>query len=296
MSRSIFLGALLSFIVTIGWAQADSTKITQEQYQAIVDSIHNQLNYEHGVIKLNKDVATLNVPDGYKFLNSKQSEYVLTDLWGNPPSKVIGLLFPENTNPLSDNFTYAVEVTYSEDGYIDDEDAADIDYSDLLKQMKEDAISTNEERQKQGYDPIELVGWASSPFYDSSSKKLHWAKELKFGKAEMNTLNYNIRVLGRKGYLNLNVIGDMTTLPLVKKDINNILASVEFNKGYRYEEYDSSIDKAAAYGIGGLIAGKVLAKSGIFVMLAKFWKLIAVGFVGALAAFKKKLFGKKEEE
>jgi hypothetical protein len=38
---------------------------------------------------------------------------------------------------------------------------------------------------------------------------LYWARELKFGEQPVNTLNYNIRVLGRKGVLVLNFIANM---------------------------------------------------------------------------------------
>jgi uncharacterized membrane-anchored protein len=35
---------------------------------------------------------------------------------------------------------------------------------------------------------------------------MYWAKEINFGGDSENTLNYNIRVLGRKGVLLLNFI------------------------------------------------------------------------------------------
>jgi uncharacterized membrane-anchored protein len=67
--------------------------------------------------------------------------------------------------------------------------------------MKEDMESENEERKKEGYPAIQIVGWASKPFYDKNRKILHWAKELKFEGGSENTLNYNIRILGEKEYL-----------------------------------------------------------------------------------------------
>jgi uncharacterized membrane-anchored protein len=209
---------------------------------------------------------------------------------------VLGLLLPKDITPIDDNFTYAVEITYSNEGFIDDEDAKNLDYSDLLKEMQEDANSINPERIKQGYPSIDLIGWASAPFYDENNKKLHWAKELKFEGEETNTLNYNIRVLGRKGYLNLNAIGTIDVLPLFKKDVNNILSSVSFSDGNTYFDFNPEIDEVAAYGIGGLIAGKVLAKAGFFVIFLKFWKVIAVAIAGLFAAFKNKIFGTSKDD
>ena len=238
-------------------AQNDSITPINNEYLSQYDSINKTFIYAYDTIQLGDNVATLIVPNGYKFLNANQSHYVLTELWGNPPSDILGLLFPQNNDPLDISSGYTVGITYHEEGYINDKDAKDIDYHELLEEMKKDASSVNKEREKHGYPRIELIGWATPPFYDSELKKLHWAKELKFEDSETNTLNYTIRILGRKGYINLNVVGDMTVLPQFKEDADKILASVEFNEGFRYDEFNPNFDKLAAYGIGGLIAGKV---------------------------------------
>lgn len=290
--KKLFAAVALVATNSIAFAQEDTALIEEVvDVQSIMDSINGSFNYRYGTVNLIDGVASITVPEGYKFLDSEQSSYVMTDLWGNPPSECLGMLFPEEISPVSDNFTYAVEITYSEDGYIEDDDAEDIDYDDLLEEMQSDAEEENSMRAEEGYPTIELVGWASPPYYDKASKKLHWAKELNFEGSEVNTLNYNIRILGRKGYLNMNAIGDIDVLPAFKNDINEILASVEFNEGYKYSNFNPDIDEVAAYGIGGLIAGKVLAKAGFFAALLKFWKVIALAIIGAFAAFKKKIFG-----
>jgi len=207
------------------------------------------------------------------------------------------MLLPIDHTPMGDS-CIAINITYSEDGYIDDDDAKDIDYDDLLETMKEDVKLANEYRVEHGYPKVDLVGWASPPFYDFEAKKLHWAKELDFeGTPENNTLNYNIRILGRKGYLQLNAISEMYALNQVKQDINPILNSINFNAGYRYSEFNPNLDQVAAVGIGGLIAGKVLTKAGVLakigIVLAKFWKFILIGIVGAFAGLRK-LFTKGE--
>ena len=240
-------------------------------------------------------MASLNVPQGYKFLDAEQSKYVLSDLWGNPPDETtLGLLFPEDGSPLM-NMTYAIEITYSEDGYIDDEDAQDLDYDELLEQMQTDTRDANEARKSEGYPTIDLVGWAVPPFYNSEAKKLHWAKEIKFEDNEENTLNYNIRILGRRGYLMLNVIGDMHVLDEVNQDLDKFLSSTTFNSGHRYNDFNPDVDQVAAYGIGGLIAGKILAKAGFFAALLKFWKVIAFGAIGLFTSLRKKIFGRAPE-
>ncbi|MBL4623729.1 MAG: DUF2167 domain-containing protein, partial [Flavobacteriales bacterium] len=306
------LSMLFAFLCVSAMQAQDGSKeemiepILQEE-QRLSDSVNRSFNYQIGTIDLQEGLAELNTPNGYKFIGAEEGEYVLTSLWGNPPTEVLGMMFPKNTYPSGDEFTYAVIITYSEEGYIDDEDAKDLDYDELLESMQEDALSTNDQRIQAGYPTVELVGWAAEPYYDEVNKKLYWAKELKFGDSEENTLNYNIRVLGRRGYLNLNLIGGLDVLHLVEKDVEKILASVEFNQGNTYADFDPEIDEIAAYGIGGLIAGKVLLKVGLLagllkflkvigVALLKFWKPIAIGVAALGAALKKYVFGKKEEE
>ncbi len=270
--------------------QVDS--LMQEMMEVYV--LEKGLSYQTGAVELYNGVAKLEVPQGFKFLDAEQSNMVLTRFWGNPPSgNTLGMIFPESVTPLGENFTYAVEITYSEEGYIKDDDAKDLDYDDLLKQMQEDAAESNQERIKYGYMPVDLVGWAAPPFYDSDTKKLHWAKELRFGESEDNTLNYNIRILGRKGVLVLNIISDMSQLEVVRPDVNTLLSSVNFNEGYQYKDFDPSIDKVAAYGVGGLIAGKVLAKTGILALLGKFGKFIIIALIAALGGLRKLFFRKK---
>lgn len=290
---TLFAAILLGFS---SLAQESDTLFVDESMNNFVDSVNQSFHFQTGKVALPGGLAEINVPAGFKYLNADQSAYVLTQLWGNPPSETMGLLFPEQSGPFDTNFVYAVEISYTEDGFVDDEDAADIDYDDLLGDMKDDVLEENKTREEMGYPTYELVGWATPPYYDQPNKKLHWAKELKFEESDINTLNYNIRILGRKGYLVLNAIGDINALKAVNNDVSKILSSVEFTEGNRYEDFNPEIDKVAAYGIGGLIAGKVLAKVGFFALILKFWKIIALGAVGLFAGVKKFFFGEKKAE
>jgi uncharacterized membrane-anchored protein len=116
-----------------------------------------------------------------------------------------------------------------------------------------------------------------------------------------------VRLLGRKGVLSFNAVGSMEQLPDVKPQINNLIAAATFKEGHRYADFDPSIDKFAAVTIGGLVAGKVLAKVGalaliakfgkvILLFLLKFWKLIAVAIVGAVASIRRFITGKSGDD
>ena len=163
------------------------------------------------------------------------------------------MIFPSEYTPFDDN-GWAVTIQYEEDGYVSDKDAEEIKYDELLESMKKSVREDNGERVKNGYEAIELVGWAVPPYYDKQSRKLHWARELKFGDSnETNTLNYNIRVLGRKGVLVLNFVAGMDQLEEIRTSMDTVMELANFNAGYRYEDFNPKLDKVAAYGIGALV-------------------------------------------
>lgn len=290
MTRKLLLITLLFFISTVHYGQeTDSTQIK-------IDGIEKSMTYETGTIKLSNGNATLHVPKGFKFLNAEQTQYVLTDLWGNPEDKtVLGALVPEKKGVL-DGDSWLFTINYDGMGFVKDDDAKDVDYDDLLADIQKEALSYNEERKNAGFETLEIMGWASKPFYDESRKVLHWAKEIKFESSEGdNTLNYDLRVLGRKGVFILSAVATMKQLPEVKMNIDNVISSIHFEEGEKYADFDESTDNVAAWTIGGLVAGKVLAKVGFFALLAKFGKFIIVGAIAAGAAIKKYFFGKKEQ-
>jgi uncharacterized membrane-anchored protein len=227
---------------------------------------------------------------------------VLTTLWGNPPEgvkNILGMIFPADTDPFT-NGSYSFIVEFDEMGYVKDDDAEKIDYDEMLKNIQADEKAINEERTKNGYSTIHMVGWAQKPFYDKTNKVLHWAKEFKFGDAEgSNTLNYDVRLLGRHGVLSLNAVCTMDEIPLVKANIDKVLHIAKFTEGNAYSDFDPKVDKIAAWTIGGLIAGKVLAKVGLFAIVAKFlvagWKFIALGFV-VFIGYIRKLFTRRKND
>ena len=274
----------------------DSVLKQMQIVQAFYDSLYQTLEYQHGSIDVGDGLATLNVPEGYAFFDKADAKTILEDYWGNPPNEyVLGMIFPDGVDPLADE-SFGIMVYFEEEGYVDDSDAADINYDDLLSTMKSDMEESSKAREEMGYGTIDLIGWAEEPHYDSEAKKLYWAKELKFEGMDANTLNYDIRILGRRGVLVLSAVGGMNQLDQIKTAVPPILSSVEFNEGHRYGDFNPDINKIAAYGIGGLIAGKILAKGGIFALLAKFGKFIVIGAIAVGGGIYRFFTGKSKEE
>ena len=104
-------------------------------------------------------------------------------------------------------------------------------------------------------------------------------------------VNYNTYALGREGYLSLNFITDLKDLPAQKPDAKALLGSLEFDKGKRYEDFDSSTDHVAEYGLAALVVGVGAKKLGLlavaFAFIAKFAKIIFIAVIGGGAAITK---------
>jgi uncharacterized membrane-anchored protein len=280
-TRSMTLIAAL-LAVGLGPARGFAQDTTAEEFEA-------KLGYTSGQITIKDGLATLNLPPRFRFLGPEGSTRLLEEGWGNPEGSaegVLGMVVPSDISPLADS-GWAVVISYEEDGYVDDKGAETIDYTKLLKQMQDGVQEENEQRRKDGYDPVTLVGWAEPPTYDRDAHKLYWAKELLFGEAH-RTLNYNVRVLGRRGVLVLNAVAGMEQLPMIKASMQEVMPFVEFGSGHRYTDFVSGQDKVATYGIAGLVLGAVATKAGffkiIFAALLAAKKLLIVGAAAALAA------------
>jgi uncharacterized membrane-anchored protein len=274
-------------------AESKGLPETPEEFEA-------KLGYQTGTVELAGGVATIHLPESFRFIGPEGSRRLLESGWGNPAGMaegVLGMLIPSGVSPLSRE-GWGIVITYDQDGYVDDKDAASIDYNKMLKEMQEAALAANKERKKKGYEPVTLVGWAEPPSYDGATHKLYWAKELAFGGAPEHTLNYNIRILGRRGVLVLNAVSNMSELSAIRGQSKDILAAVDFNQGHRYTDFLPGKDKAAAYGVGGLILGAAAAKAGFFkllwVAILGFKKLIIAGVVG-VGALLKRVFGARKQ-
>ncbi|MEQ1866959.1 MAG: DUF2167 domain-containing protein [Micropepsaceae bacterium] len=251
----------------------------------------NSLIERDGTIVLPGGQASIVVAEGFAYLDPADAAKLLTEVWGNPPSVgegVLGAIVPKDVSVFAPE-SWAAIITYDNDGHVADDDAASIDYDDLLKEMQAETAAGSEERVKAGYGAISLVGWAQKPSYDTAGHKLHWAKHLRFGASD-ETLNYAIRALGRTGVLQVNVIAGMNQLADINAQVPKLISMVSFNDGHRYADFDASSDPTAAYGLAALVAGGVAAKAGLLkgllVFLAAFWKVIAVGVVAVGAALR----------
>jgi uncharacterized membrane-anchored protein len=245
-----------------------------DEYGQMTDeerAIFDRLDLKQGKISLAGGVAEAEVPDGYYYLEAAGARLVLEELWENPPDETVtGMFFPRTG--WAWNGSWGAVVSYDPMGYVSDKDASSYDYNEMLTQMTADLLASNKWRSENGYDSIALLGWAEPPHYDNTTNELYWAKRLQFGGSEGETLNYDIRELGRKGVLIVSFIGGMELLDDVKASAPDIMRMVSFTEGNRYAEFDPSTDKMAEYDVGGLISGSPLASAGLMVLALAFLK------------------------
>ncbi len=290
--------AILFVCVLASW-QASAAD-DKDDGKSAVEKFLASLKPVHGTVDVGSGLATAVVPTEFNYLNPKDAEKVVFKLWGNPPgAKLLGLIYPSDQK-LSEPGGWAIVITYDEDGYVKDDDASKIDYAELMQKMQEGVKEANKARERKGYPAVEIVGWAAQPRYDSASHKLYWAKEIKFADSGHNTLNYNIRMLGRRGVLVLNAVAPMSRLQDIEAATPKILSMVDFKAGQTYADYKPGSDKVAAYGIAALVAGGIAAKMGLFkgllIALVAAKKFIVIGVVAAFGFIKRLFSGKRRTE
>lgn len=291
LRRALFVALLVvAPIVALAQQPDSASKMTAEQFEASLD-------WRQGDIVLKDGLATVHLPPAYRYLGPEDAERVLS-AWGNlPGQKTLGMIFPAGMGAIEDG-TWAVVVQYDEDGHVDDSDAAKIDYTSLLEDMTRGTEERNAERKKHGVPTATLVGWAAPPTYDGTTHKLRWAKELAFAGEDEHTINWDIRVLGARGVLDLDAVGSKSQLETLQAGMGDVLGFVEFNEGHRYADYKPGVDRKAEYGIAALVAGGLLAKAGFFKVLLgaliAMKKLLIVAVAG-IAGYIRKLFGKKQQ-
>ena len=305
MRKSITLTAALAatLCASAAWADAPggAPSAADQARIAKIEALLKSLHPIHGDVPIPAAGATLHLGERYYFLGPDDSKRVLTEGWGNPPDAVgstLGMVFPAGKSPMDD--TWGAVVTYDNQGYVPDSEAKTTDYDKVLADMRQGEDQDNEDRKKQNMSPIHLVGWAQAPAYDPQHHSLIWARDLAFGDQKTDTLNYDVRALGRRGVLSLNIVDTMPDLPQVRAAAADLGAVASFNPGARYTDYQPGLDKKAAFGLAGLVAagaGVALAqKAGLVALVLLFLKkglVVIVAGGAALANRFKRIFRRK---
>lgn len=238
--------------------------------------------------------ATLHLPEKFGYIPKKESMQLLKSMGNGNNPEVEGIIL--SLESINSGFFV---VSYRKSGYIRDDDAKDWNADDLLKSLKKGAELMNKERKAMGIPELEVVGWISQPWYDNLSHQLIWSAEVKDKieiEGDVNGINYNTYVLGREGYISLNLVTDKNQIEMLKPTAKMLLSAMSFNEGKRYSDFNEATDHVAEYGLAALVAGVAAKKLGIFALIAaffiKFWKLAGIALAGLWYTLK----GRKPKE
>lgn len=301
------LGVALATSLTLSFtvkaeepAPADSAAAAGSAEQPVEEPARPRLPWQEGPAKLDLGHgASIDLPESFGYLAQPEAGKLMEKMGNLHNEDLIGLIAPK-----AEDAEYFVTLRYEESGYIKDDE--ELDAEELLEAMRDGEEEYNAERQKLGFPPIHAAGWGEEPHYDRARHHLVWG--LTVESPEGATVNYATRVLGRNGYVSLNLVTDPKDLAKDKPAAALLLSKTSFGQGKRYEDFDSSTDKVAEYGLTGLVlggAGLGLAKAAKLGLLAKFSKVIlAVLIAGkkfvvialvAIGAFLKRLFDRRKD-
>ncbi len=279
--------SLLMALVALSGLGQEVSELTAEQQQAAWREFVLSLDWvPAGGTGTMGAQAEIVVPTGYVFTGADGTQKLMEAFGNLLTEQEVGFVAPAG-EPGSGDFPWFAVFEFDEVGYVKDDDKAELDADKMMAAMVEGQQAANEERQKRGYDTLDVTGWAMKPRYNETTNNLEWAINLRSGAGTSN-VNLNTRLLGREGVMKVTLVCDPAELEATTPHYQEMLRSFRFQEGRRYAEFRAG-DKLAKYGLTGLIVGggaAVLAKTGL---LKKIFKPLLIGLV-ALGAWLKRFF------
>jgi uncharacterized membrane-anchored protein len=247
-----------------------------------------------GKVDLGDDVAQVVIGENHLFANAEDTKKIVEYMGDIPGEGDVGMVMPKDSSA-----GWYIIFDYNPIGYVKDDEKDKIDAKALLKSIQKANEEANKLRRQKKLPILNVIGWYEEPHYDSQAHHLVWTI-LGEGEDGRKVVNYNVRLLGRHGFMSVVLVTDPSTLDQYKPEINSIISEFSYKKGKSYLEFVKG-DKIAEYGLTALImggAGAVAAKAGLFKILAKAWKAVAAGVVAlffGLWKIIKSLWKKRED-
>ncbi len=228
--------------------------------------------------------ATIEIPRGFRYLDGKNTDKLM-QAFGNLPSRYEGMIAVPDVD-------WFVLFQFEDTGYVKDDEKDDLNPDKLLKEIQEGDEPSNAYRRENGLELLYTVGWAIPPKYNEETNNLEWGLLLR-GESGKESVNYNTKLLGRNGIMNVTLVCDPEDLKSILGNYQSVLVGFDYKAGKSYSEFQEG-DKIAEYGLTALIAGGALygaAKLGLLAQLALFFKkgfkFIIAGVIALGAMFKR---------
>src|SRR5215468_2930921 len=230
--------------------------------------------------------TSIELPEGMVLFERAVAQDLLRK-GGDPPDGVVAMVF----KPGSD---WHALIEYSASGYIEDSDADDLDAGELLDSYRKGTEEQNKIRKAHGSSELFIDSWSEPPRYERASHHLVWG--LAAHDTDGKVINSFTRILGRNGYLSVDLIDSPERLEASKKEALPILQATHFNPGSTYADHVSS-DHSSGIGLRGLVLGgagvAVASKLGLFAKLLLVFKKLFIVIGAAIAGLFRWLFRRK---
>jgi uncharacterized membrane-anchored protein len=243
--------------------------------------------------------AEIAVPEGFVFTDAKGTQALMERMGNLVTGQEAGFLAPARIFDEKAAGTWFVVFEFNPIGYVKDDEKNSIDAPALLKHMQEGNVRSNEERKRKGLEELDLTGWAVPPHYDAQTHNLEWGLLLR-SKAGHESVNYEVRLLGRGGVMQSTLVLGKDGLNKTLPEFRSLLTNYAFKPGQKYAEWRQG-DRLAKIGLTALIGGgavAVAAKSGLLKYVWKYIAFIVVALAGTIRNVwqrVKRMFGKRTE-
>jgi uncharacterized membrane-anchored protein len=194
--------------------------------------------------------------------------------------------------PADATQTWFVKIDYDDVGYVKDSDANELDPNDLFNQYKQGTEEQNTRPKTLGVPELFLDGWSEMPKYDKPTHTLAWG--FKAHSTDGPNVNYFSRLLGRNGYMSVDLIDSPDKIEQAKQQAGGVMAGIRYKKGATYDDHKTG-DKDSGMGLKALILGGAgiavfkAAKAGWIIGLLVALKKGIIILVAGIAAFFKKI-------
>lgn len=224
----------------------------------------------------------LRVPEGFRFLNKRDSYKLLHDVWHNEVHPGLqGMLVPADVDLLSAD-AWGATIIYENSGYLAETDALKMDYDRLLAGRRKEHAN----RQLQ-------VDWLEKPWYDASAHVFHWPLTYRQDGGAGAIINYELRLLTRHGQLCFTIFGNHHNAAKVLAAAPVLAAAVEQAPDASYTAFNIHTDKLAEW-----IPHQALGTVGtpdILQALSNSWLFVAVCLLMVLFVYTMQLFHQRRK-
>jgi uncharacterized membrane-anchored protein len=235
-------------------------------------------------VAIGERLAEVRLPETLAFAGAEDTRRLLERMGNRTDGSELGIVVPK-----AEDQSWFIVFEWNDVGYVKDDEKDAIDADALLASLRKGTEESNAWRKEHGLPALHVAGWAQPPRYDEGTHNLTWAT---LGRNEEGheSVNYNVRVLGREGVMSVTFVDDPKNLAAAKPAVDGVIGAFSYTKGRTYAEWVPG-DKVAEYGLTALVAGGAgvaATKLGLFAALGKLFakggKLVVVGLAAIGAA------------